>query len=90
MIQVEYSNLEEGQYALKENKVWGFLHFTKNFSINLASRFNDKTDISDSSNPDTDLVFESIDAWIDGTSKITSVAYYYILIIATVRVLIDI
>lgn len=74
-IQVEYSNRDEGLYAVEENNVWAFIHFTKNFSINLSNRYNDQTDISDSSSPDADLAFESVDAWIDNTSKITSASY---------------
>jgi len=64
-LQVEYSSSEDGQYAVSENKVWGFLHFSKNFSSNLATRFNEGGDITDNN------IFDmgSIQAWIDNTSK---------------------
>lgn len=62
---VEYSSSEDGQYAVSENKVWGFLHFSKNFSSNLATRFNEGGDITDNN------IFDmgSIQAWIDNTNK---------------------
>lgn len=65
VLQVEYPSAEDGQYAVSENKVWGFLHFSKNFSTNLATRFNEGGDISD------DNIFDmgSVQAWIDNTSK---------------------
>lgn len=56
---------------MKEKKVFGFLHFTRNFSTNLANRFNDQTDISDKNDSDANMAFESVDAWIDDTGKIS-------------------
>ncbi|VVC34716.1 Hypothetical protein CINCED_3A002860 [Cinara cedri] len=69
---VEYTNEEDGKYAVKENKVWGFIHFSKNFSDNLAIRFNDATDISDENGTDiSDSMFDkgTIHAWVDNTNK---------------------
>lgn len=73
-LQVEYSNSDDGQYAVSENKVWGFLHFSKNFSSNLATRFNEGGDITDNN------IFDlgSIQAWIDNTSK--NVKFIFIII----------
>lgn len=66
ILQVEYSNENDGHYAVKENKVWGFLQFSKNFSDNLVTRFNDGMDISNDSNV---LDLGSIHVFIDKTSK---------------------
>lgn len=66
VLQIQYSNPEDGHYALNENKVWGLLHFSKNFSDSLANRFNDGTYNFDN----ITLDMGTIHAWIDNTSKI--------------------
>jgi len=63
--QVEYSNADDGHFAVNENKVWGFLYFSRNFSESLATRFNGATDTDDNDA----LVAGSIDAFIDNKSK---------------------
>lgn len=77
-MQVEYSNSDDGQYAVSENKVWGFLHFSKNFSSNLATRFNEGGDITDNN------IFDlgSIQAWIDNTSK--NVKFIFIILLLSI------
>lgn len=72
VLQVEYSNSEDGHYAVTENKVWGFLHFSKNFSSSLATRFNPEVEDKDN----TTLEEGSIHAWIDNTSKIINIFSY--------------
>ncbi|XP_025421950.1 ABC transporter G family member 23-like isoform X2 [Sipha flava] len=74
---VEFSNVYDGEYAVKKSKVWGFIHFSKNFSDNLAIRFNNEnSDISDQSNSsqisDETYNFGSIHASIDNTNKYLS------------------
>jgi len=65
VLQIEYSNIEDGQYALTENKVWGLVHFSKNFSESLVTRFNAGTDISDNITLET----ATVHAWIDNSSN---------------------
>lgn len=61
---------------MKKSKVWGFIHFSKNFSDNLAIRFNNEnSDISSNSSASSEISdetydFGSIHASIDNTSKI--------------------
>ncbi|XP_050444349.1 ABC transporter G family member 23-like [Adelges cooleyi] len=61
---VKFSNIEEGHAAVNENKVWGFIHFSSNFSGSLATKFNTGVEATN----DT-LMSSTVDAWIDSANK---------------------
>ncbi|XP_039286131.1 ABC transporter G family member 23 isoform X1 [Nilaparvata lugens] len=45
---IEYNKLETGQTALERNKVWGLLHFTRNYTIAVLERIDYGFDTAES------------------------------------------
>ncbi|XP_075229228.1 ABC transporter G family member 23-like isoform X3 [Lycorma delicatula] len=62
---IEYQSVDDAQIALSKNKVWGVLHFSKNFTSSLLERI-DMGWVSD----DTVINFSIVDVWMDMSNSI--------------------
>lgn len=65
ILQDRFDTLEDGISAVKANKVWGLMHFPRNYSSSLWTRFKL---IADTSDEDIDL--STISIWMDSTGRL--------------------